>query len=122
MTAPVPVRRPFAAKFRTSLLKRDLLLRKTLARLARRGSVPPIVRRYFGADFLVFPGELVSEEIAINRFEWREITMMLAACAHHRPDLFVDVGANIGLYACIVGRARLASRVVAFEPEAQNYQ
>jgi len=80
-----------------------------------------MVCRYFGADFIVTPGELVGDEIAINRIEWRELTMMLTACREYRPRVFIDVGANIGLYSCILGRARAVPSVLAFEPDCQNF-
>ncbi|HEY2137810.1 MAG TPA: FkbM family methyltransferase, partial [Xanthobacteraceae bacterium] len=85
------------------------------------GTEDTFISRYFGADFRVYPGELVSDEIAINRLEWREITMMITACREHRPEVFIDVGANIGLYACIVAKAGVVPRVVAFEPDARNF-
>jgi FkbM family methyltransferase len=37
-----------------------------------------------------------------------------------RDDIYWDIGANIGLYAIYVAKFR-GCRVVAFEPEAQNY-
>jgi FkbM family methyltransferase len=77
--------------------------------------------RYFGADFIVIPGEVIGDEIAIKRYEWWELTMMLMACRRYRPDVFIDVGANIGLYTCVLGRARVASRLLAFEPDGQNF-
>ena len=64
---------------------------------------------------------MIGEEIAINRYEWRELTLMLAACREYRPDIFVDVGANIGLYTCVLGRARAVPRMLAFEPDRQNF-
>ena len=35
--------------------------------------------------------------------------------------MFIDVGANIGLYSCILGRSRLVPRIVAFEPDRDNF-
>jgi len=77
--------------------------------------------RYFGADFVVTPGEVIADEIAIKRYEWWELTMMLAACQQYQPDVFIDVGANIGLYTCVLGRARAARRLLAFEPDRQSF-
>jgi len=54
------------------------------------------------------PGEVITDEIAIKRYEWWELTMMLKACRHCTPDVFIDVGANIGLYTCVLGRAGAA--------------
>jgi len=118
METVVPRRRPFLGKIRTSILKRREGVARRLGRVFGRG---PVTRRYFGARFELRPGELISDEIAINRFEWRELTMMLAACREFRPEVFVDVGANVGLYSCIVGRAGAARGIVAFEPDAGNF-
>jgi FkbM family methyltransferase len=120
MVVAIPHRRPFPGKFRTSVLKRRVCLIRWFARMRGRGEAP-IACRYFGADFLVTPGELIADEIAINRIEWRELTMMLTACREYRPSLFIDVGANVGLYACILGRARAVPNIVAFEPDRQNF-
>jgi FkbM family methyltransferase len=81
----------------------------------------PVACRYFGADFIVMPGEVIADEIAIKRYEWWELTMMLKACRRYRPEVFIDVGANIGLYTCVLGRARAARRLLAFEPDGQNF-
>lgn len=102
------------------MLKRRLRLIRWMARIRGRGP-PPLTCRYFGAAFQVTPGELISDEIAINRIEWREITMMIAACREHRPDVFIDVGANVGLYSCIVGKAGIVSRVVSYEPNPEIF-
>jgi FkbM family methyltransferase len=67
------------------------------------------------------PGEAIDDEIAIERYEWWELTMMLKACRRYRPDMFIDVGANIGLYTCVLGRARAARRLLAFEPDGRNF-
>jgi FkbM family methyltransferase len=114
-------RRPLLGKYRTSLLKRRLSLIRLIARL-RGQKLDTTVARYFGADFEVCPNELMGDGIATNRFEWREITLMIAACRKYRPDLLVDVGANIGLYSCILGKAALIPRVVAFEPDRENFK
>jgi FkbM family methyltransferase len=120
MVAAIPYRRPLAGKLWTSILKRRIRLSRWLARMQGRGDAP-LMCRYFGADFIVTPGELIGDEIAINRYEWRELTMMLTACREYRPDIFIDVGANIGLYSCVLGRARAVPRLLAFEPDRQNF-
>lgn len=76
--------------------------------------------RYNGADFIVNLEDVVGYEIAINRYEWRELKIMLDACRRRRPQLFLDVGANIGLYSCVLARNNAVPRVVAFEPDRDN--
>jgi FkbM family methyltransferase len=120
MITAIPHRRPFLGKLGTSILKRRVRLIRWLACMRGYGKAP-MECRYFGADFIVMPGEVIGDEIAIKRYEWWELTMMLMACRRYRPDVFIDVGANIGLYTCVLGRARAARRLLAFEPDCQNF-
>lgn len=78
--------------------------------------------RYFGTQFIVDLDDVVGYEIAIRRFEWRELKLMIDACQRLKPDMFVDVGANIGLYTCVLGRRRLVPRILAFEPDRVNFE
>ncbi len=72
--------------------------------------------RYFGAQFRVDPHDVIGREMLLQRFEWLQIPAMLAACRDLRPEAFIDIGANFGLYTCIIGRQKLANRLIAFEP------
>jgi FkbM family methyltransferase len=120
MIAPIPHRRPFLDKLRTSALKRRVRLARWIAGMRGR-SKAPVTRKYFDADFVLVPGELISAEIEIERYEWWELTMMLNACREYHPVIFVDVGANIGLYTCVLGRAQAARKLLAFEPDGRNF-
>ena len=44
----------------------------------------------------------------------------MRSCAELKPDVFVDIGANLGLYTCIVMKNRLAPRAILFEPDRRN--
>jgi FkbM family methyltransferase len=72
--------------------------------------------RYFGAQFRVAPNDLIGREMLLQRFEWLQIPAMLKACRELQPAAFIDIGANFGLYTCIIGRQKLAKRLIAFEP------
>jgi FkbM family methyltransferase len=120
MKTAIPHRRPFLGKLRTSVLKRRVRFLRWLARMQGRSKSPEACT-YFGANFVVMPGEVIADEIAIKRYEWWELTMMLMACRRYRPDVFIDVGANIGLYTCVLGRAGAARRLLAFEPDRQSF-
>jgi FkbM family methyltransferase len=113
----IPRRRPFLAKLRTSILKRRI----RMLRWVNGHSKDPVEDSYFGATFILWPDELISEEIAIKRYEWWELSMMLKACREYRPDIFIDVGANIGLYTCVLGRSHKVPKVLAFEPDIRNF-
>lgn len=108
-------RRSFADKFATSLRKR------WYGRKRSPGQGDVTRCRYFGTDFLVNLDDEVGYEIALNRFEWRELKLMLDACDRLKPELFLDVGANLGLYSCVLGRHKAVPRIVAFEPDHTNF-
>jgi FkbM family methyltransferase len=120
MSAHIPYRRPFFGKVRTSVLKRRLRLIRGIAKLRGRKDLR-VTSRYFGATFRVDPDDIIGDGIATNRIEWREITMMIAACREHRPVVFIDVGANIGLYSCILAKTGAVPRAVSFEPDRRNF-
>jgi FkbM family methyltransferase len=118
--APIPLnlshRQPFVEKLSTSLQKRRLWLRDLCGMHPRT-----VACRYFGAQFIVDLDDVIGYEIAIRRFEWRELKLMIDACRRLKPAIFLDVGANIGLYSCVLGRHKLVRRVVAFEPDRENF-
>lgn len=116
----IPQRRPVFDKLRTSALKRHVRLVRWIARM-RGHYKTPLTRRYFGADFVVMPNEAIDEEIAIKRYEWWELNMMVMACRRYRPEAFIDVGANTGLYTCVLGKAQAARKLLAFEPDPRNF-
>jgi FkbM family methyltransferase len=117
VSAPTDIshRRPFFEKLSTSVRKR-IVGRKPApggGRLRRT--------HYFGARLDVDLEDEVGYEIAISRFEWRELKLMLEACARLRPDVFIDVGANLGLYTCVVGCRSVVPSLIAFEPDRENF-
>ncbi len=78
------------------------------------------VTRYFGADFLVRGIDVGGLEISAGIGERSEIENFIAACRRRKPDLFLDIGANIGLYSNILLRQDLVPRAVLFEPDRRN--
>ncbi len=71
---------------------------------------------YFGARFQISPNDVIGRELILKRFEWLQIPSILQACRELKPAAFIDVGANFGLYTCIIGRQNLADRLIAIEP------
>lgn len=71
---------------------------------------------YFGARFQLASNDVIGREIILKRFEWLQIPQMIRACQELSPAAFIDIGANFGLYTCIIGRQRLANQLIAFEP------
>jgi FkbM family methyltransferase len=76
--------------------------------------------RYFGADFLVRSVNVGGLEISAKIAEHAELTNFTRSAAALKPDVFIDIGANLGLYTCIVMRNRLAPRAILFEPDRRN--
>jgi FkbM family methyltransferase len=76
--------------------------------------------RYFGADFLVSSANVGGLEISAKIAEHAEIDNLMKACATLKPDAFIDIGANLGLYTCILMRNGLVPRTIAFEPDGRN--
>jgi FkbM family methyltransferase len=76
--------------------------------------------QYFGADFLVRSANVGGLEISAKIAEHAELTNFTRSAAALKPDIFIDIGANLGLYTCIVMRNRLAPRAILFEPDRRN--
>jgi len=73
------------------------------------------------ALFLVNYRNFVDRQIAFyGDYEAEQAAYLLAAMAERGCDLFLDIGANIGLYSVRVARAGRAAKLVAFEPDPRN--
>ena len=78
------------------------------------------VSTYLGTDFLVSPVNKGGLEISAKVSERALLQSFMAMCAQTSPDILIDVGANIGLYSCIIMKNRLAPRALLFEPDRRN--
>jgi FkbM family methyltransferase len=76
--------------------------------------------RYFGAEFLVSSHNVGGLEISAKIGEYAEIAYFMKTCTALKPDAFIDIGANLGLYTCILMKNGLVPRVIAFEPDRRN--
>jgi len=91
---------------------------KPFNRIFHRGHY--FVCSYFGADFLVHSENVGGLEISAQIGEYRELKNFVRACTELKPDAFIDIGANLGLYSCVVMKKRLAPRAILFEPDRRN--
>jgi FkbM family methyltransferase len=87
-------------------------------KLVHRGRY--FVCRYFGAAFLVRSANVGGLEISANIAEHDELKNFMRGVAEIKPDLFIDIGANLGLYSCILMKHRLVPRAILFEPDRRN--
>jgi FkbM family methyltransferase len=78
------------------------------------------VTEYLGAAFLVRPGGVGTLELAAKIWERPELDHLMARCSELRPSHLIDVGANFGLYTCILLKQNVVARAIAFEPVRSN--
>ena len=65
-------------------------------KLVHRGRY--FICRYFGAEFLVGSANVGGLEISAKIAEHSELKNFMSGAAAIKPDIFIDVGANLGLY------------------------
>src|SRR5689334_22226143 len=75
---------------------------------------------YFGAQFLVRSANVGGLEISAKIAEHDELKSFTRGAAAIKPDIFIDIGANLGLYTCILMKNRLVPRAILFEPDRRN--
>lgn len=76
--------------------------------------------RYFNASFLIRSANVGGLEISAKIAEHDELKNFMRAAAAIKPDIFIDIGANLGLYTCILMKNRLVPRAILFEPDRRN--
>jgi FkbM family methyltransferase len=87
-------------------------------KLVHRGRY--FICRYFGAEFLVRSVNVGGLEISAKIAEHDELRNFVRSADAIKPDIFIDVGANLGLYTCILMKNRLVPRAILFEPDRRN--
>ncbi len=78
------------------------------------------VAHYRGADFLLAPRSITALEVSAKIFEYPELSHLMQRCADLKVDTFIDVGANIGIYSCVLLKNTSVPRAMLFEPERMN--
>jgi FkbM family methyltransferase len=95
--------------------------RKRLVRSLRRLGSPFLHRGRHGIHYLLRPGNYIDERIARDGiYEGPAVEALLAEVARRKPDLFLDIGANLGTYSLAVAMQGLCPRICAFEPDPLN--
>ncbi|MCF8496398.1 MAG: FkbM family methyltransferase [Alphaproteobacteria bacterium] len=77
--------------------------------------------RFMGAEFVIRPDNYIDRRIWIEGgYERDQLSFMLARAREVPFDAFLDIGANFGLYTCILGRAGAVPVIHSFECDARN--
>lgn len=80
------------------------------------------VVRTNGIIYIVNVASVVDRNLALwGEWEADQIAYLKEMMRRHGCDIFLDVGANIGLYSLEMARGRLAGRIVALEPDPRSF-
>jgi FkbM family methyltransferase len=111
--APIPRSHSFWRRQWGALRKRWLRLRHGEAHF---------LATYLGAQFACRLDDGVAKGMALNTYDHRQITRLMAWSRMEKPSLFIDIGANLGLYSCILVKNGCVPEALAFEPDRGNAQ
>lgn len=93
-------------------------LRKRLTRLRSF----PVLGRHEGANFVLDPQNWTDNRILARvPYERAQFDHARQEIAERDLDLVIDIGANFGLYAIVLGLEPSVREVIAFEPVKRNY-
>lgn len=112
MTRPLFRRIPLVKRIYPSLLKK-------WASVTWTGGYK--IKEYEGLHFLLSYRNFVDRHIAFFGFERPQRDYLLQHMRTNGCDCFLDIGANIGLYALTVAHSGLVPEIHAFEPDPRNY-
>lgn len=94
-----------------------LSLKKRAWRL-RRG---PVAATRLGARWRLFPQDWIDNRLLVAApYEDEQIACCRALVERHRINLFLDIGANIGIYTILLGIDPGVDEIHAFEPVPQT--
>lgn len=110
--ASPPFHRPGVPHLYFSIVKRLIKFAKKPVDVAR-----------LGARWRLYPRDWIDNRmIAGQPFEFDQLNFALATVNQHKIDLFIDCGANMGLYTVVLGvHAPNITEIHAFEPVAVTF-
>lgn len=110
-----------APHFRSASLIEQRLRQLYSGTLCRFGIVPHVMRAQ-RARFLVDPSDVIDRCIVMfGMWERAQLEGLAALATARKIDYFLDVGANSGFYSVMFAIKNLARRIIAFEPDPDNY-
>ena len=94
-------------------------LAKRLCKLRRK----PVDVSRLGAQWRLFPRDWIDNRLIVGRpFEFEQLNFVFDRIEEHGIDLFIDCGANIGLYSVLIGtHANSVQDIIAFEPVPSTF-
>ncbi len=96
-------------------------LRATRARMMRLLGRREFTVEAQGLKFVVGHDDLIDQRIAREgAWEAEQFDFIAEKIGGQRFDVFLDIGANCGFYSLIAASKKLASEVIAFEPDPGN--
>jgi len=113
------MKHPFVHTRSHSWLRRQIGSVRKLWFRWRHGKAP-FETRYFDTRFVCTLGDSVSKGIAVNTYDNRQLRFLMDWARREKPDRFYDIGANLGLYACVLVGQGVVASAVAFEPDRNN--
>lgn len=97
-------------------------LRRIYDAAMHRLGLSSYVVRAQGALFVVDTEDLIDRAIALEGiWEEQQLEDFAAVCRAQRADIFLDIGANTGIYSVLLARLRLCGEIIAFEPDPGNF-
>ena len=97
------------------------LLQSIRKRLTRLRSFP-VLGRHEGANFVLNPRNWTDNRVLARvPYEKTQFDHARKETAARDLDLVIDIGANFGLYAIVLGQEPNVREVIAFEPVKRNY-
>jgi FkbM family methyltransferase len=97
-----------------------LRIRRKIWKLLVRFRRHYYVAQHRGASFLVAPHGLSAIEVAAKTWEEPELDYLVERFAELKPEVLIDVGANLGLYSCTLLKNNNVPRAILFEPDRHN--
>lgn len=105
-------------------MKTRRILRKPLASLLKRFYIFTnegySVGKAYGARFLFDWRHSLDKKVALELYEYDQITYLTKSLDRVRPDMFVDIGSHAALYSIVMKTRFPEIEVHAFEPDRTN--
>lgn len=87
----------------------------------QNSKAPFLIAVYRGFKIRLYRGDLLTRSIYLKEYDQLEIKFLQQFL--HAGDVFIDAGANIGLYSLVAASiVKKSGKVYSFEPSAKNYK